>query len=267
MSGLAISELTTFRWSFEEDVDRYVSAGVPAIGVWRQKLADFGEEKGIELLSRAGLRVSSLQWAGGFTGSDGRTHAESIADAREAIRLAHALGAGSLLVHSGARGIHTHNHARRLFRTALEKILPIAEEHGVDLAIEPRHSDVGADWTFLHEIDESLALIGQLGSTRLRLAFDTYYWGRNEALLARLPELAPQIAIVHLADSREPPTPACERCPLGAGSVNLAAILAGLAQGGYRGYYEVELSGEEIETCDYGELLQQSRSKFAELSG
>ena len=85
MGRLAISDLTTFRWSFEEDVARYSAAGVPAIGVWRQKLADLGDERGAELLAECGLVASSLQWAGGFTGSDGHSHEESLADARQAI--------------------------------------------------------------------------------------------------------------------------------------------------------------------------------------
>jgi len=70
-----------------------IAAGIPAIGVWRQKLADFGEEKGIELLADSGLSVSNLLWAGGFTGSDGHTYRESLNDAAEAIRLAAALNA------------------------------------------------------------------------------------------------------------------------------------------------------------------------------
>ena len=70
MARLAVNELTTFRWSFEEDVRAYAAAGITAIGVWRQKLADVGDVKGAGLLAAAGLAASSLQWAGGFTGSD-----------------------------------------------------------------------------------------------------------------------------------------------------------------------------------------------------
>ncbi len=73
MALLSMNETTTFRWSFEEDVANYAAAGIPAMGVWRQKLSDFGEDKGIELLAEAGLKVSHLFWAGGFTGSDGRS--------------------------------------------------------------------------------------------------------------------------------------------------------------------------------------------------
>ena len=123
MGRLACSELTTFRWSFEEDLENYANAGISGLGIWRQKLADYGEERGAELVAESGLAVSSLQWAGGFTGSDGRSHRESLDDARESIRLAAELRAGCLIVHSGSRGAHTFNHARRLFRQAIDKLL------------------------------------------------------------------------------------------------------------------------------------------------
>ena len=72
--------------------------------------------------------MSNLLWAGGFTGSDGHTFRESVDDAAEAIRLAAALHARSLVVYSGAPGGHTHNHARRLLVDALRQLLPLAEE-------------------------------------------------------------------------------------------------------------------------------------------
>ena len=124
MSVLSMNEMTTFRWSFEEDVTRYRSAGIEAIGVWRQKLADYGEEKGIELIAENGLRVSNLLWAGGFTGSDGHSYEESVADAKDALRLAAALKAGSLVVYSGARNGHTQNHALRLFHMRWSSCFP-----------------------------------------------------------------------------------------------------------------------------------------------
>jgi len=57
-----------------------------------------------ELLQQSGLKVSHLLWAGGFTGSEGHTYRESVEDAAEALRTAAALGAGSVIVYSGARG-------------------------------------------------------------------------------------------------------------------------------------------------------------------
>src|SRR5205809_555085 len=136
MALLSMNELTTYRWSFEEDVRHYRAAGYDGIGVWREKLADYGEQRGKNLLDLSGLLVSTLSWAGGFTGSDGRSHAEAVEDALDAVRLAAQLRAGCLIVHSGARGGHTRNHVRRMFRGALEKVLAVAEPLAVTIAIE-----------------------------------------------------------------------------------------------------------------------------------
>jgi sugar phosphate isomerase/epimerase len=263
MGRLAISELTTFRWSFEQDVANYQAAGVRAMGVWRQKLADVGDEKGAELLAAAGITASSLQWAGGFTGSDGRTHEESLADARQAIATAASLKAGCLIIHSGARGVHTHNHARRLFRLALDKLLPLAEERGITLALEPMNSDCGGDFTFLNCFEETMKLAGEYDSSALGIALDTYHWGHHPLLLERLPELAPRLALVQLGDARQPP-PRGEpnRCQLGDGQLPLREIVHRLTADGYRGYFEVELMGEEMEAADYRDILTRSLRTF-----
>ena len=85
MAELSMNETTTFRWSFEEDVANYAAAGIAAIGVWRQKLSDCGQAHAVELLARHRLKASHLLWAGGFTGSDGRSYRESVDDAIEAL--------------------------------------------------------------------------------------------------------------------------------------------------------------------------------------
>lgn len=265
MARLSINELTTFRWSFDEDVQGYRDAGLDGISVWRQKLADFGEERGIELLLESGLCVSSLLWAGGFTGSDGKSFKESIEDAKAAIRLAGAMSAGCLIVYTGPRAGHTHNHARRLLRGALEEILPLADAVDVDLAIEPMHAGCAADWTFLTQLDEAIDLVNGFGAPRLKLAFDTYHLCQNGSTLAKLREIVNHIAIVQLGDAKEPPHGEPNRSPLGAGRLPLADVVRTLEAAGYQGFYDVELIGEEIERADYQELIAQSKRAFEHL--
>ncbi|MCA9122121.1 MAG: sugar phosphate isomerase/epimerase [Planctomycetaceae bacterium] len=266
MPRLSINELTTYRWSFEEDVEHYLDAGIQSLSVWRHKLSDFGEEKGIELLLDSGLSVSSLQWAGGFTGSDGLTHQDSIEDARTAIRLAAAMRAGCLVVHSGSRAGHTNNHARRLLTGALKCLLPIACEFGVSLAVEPMPSRCASEWTFLTDIDDTLELLDQFDSTQLKLVFDTAHFGHNAAVCERLSELAPRIGIVHLADAKEPLSHEQNRCRLGEGSIPLEQMISTLVRAGYIGYFDVKLMGEEIEAADYAELITHSRNAFEQLT-
>ena len=265
MAKLSINEITTYRWSFEEDVHQYRAAGIESIAVWRQKLSDYGEEKGVELLEETGLDVSSLLWAGGFTGSDGRSHQDSIADAEEALRLAAAMRAQTLLIYSGARGGHTHSHARRLMKSALSALCPIANEYGVGLAIEPMHAGCAAEWTFLTGLEDTLDLLEGVGNTTVKLAFDTYHLGDSPEIVARLPNLVDQIATVHLGDAREPPSGEQDRCRIGDGILPLAEIVGALTAAGYNGYYEIELTGVEFEAADYGELIAHSRDAFHQL--
>lgn len=259
MTRIAMNELTTYRWSFEEDVQHYAAAGLDGIGVWRQKLSDYGDEKGAELLSERQLQVSSLLWAGGFTGSEGRSHKESVQDAREAIQLAAQLKAACLIIYSGARAGHTHNHARRLFRSAISDLLPIASEFGVVLAVEPMHSDCGADFTFLHQLDETLQLIDEFDSPQLKLAFDTYHMTQGEFSCDTLADLTSRLALVQLGDAKQPPNGEPNRCFLGGGSLPVEQVVGALVTAGYDGFLEIELMGEDIEAADYHELVTRSK--------
>jgi sugar phosphate isomerase/epimerase len=267
MARLSISETTTFRWSFEEDVTRYVAAEIPAIGIWRHKLSDYGLTKAIDLLRVGGLKASHLFWAGGFTGSDGRSHRECIDDAAEAVRTAAALDCRTLVLYSGPRAGHTYNHARRLVQAALRELIPLAAELDVTLAFEPMHPGCAAEWTFLTSLDITLDLLHIVGSPQVKMALDTYHLGLQGDLPGRIAEIVPQVAIVQLGDARRPPDGEQNRCRLGEGIVPLGEIVAALKAGGYDGYYDVELLGEEVEANDYGSLLEHAKEAFREIVG
>jgi sugar phosphate isomerase/epimerase len=267
MARLSMNELTTLRWSFEQDVTHYKAAGYEAISVWREKLADYGEEKGIELLHETGLNVSALLWAGGFTGSDGRRHTEAIDDGIEAIHTAAALKAGCLMVHSGSRAGHTQNHARRLLRSALRSMLDIAETLNITLAIEPMHVNCAAGWTFMTNFQDSVNFIRSFQSPNLKIAFDCYHWGQDAEVLECIPQFIQDIALVQLGDTRRLPLSEQNRCRLGEGNIPLPKLVSTLLESGYEGDFDVELLGEDLESSSYDEILTHSRDTFDELIG
>jgi sugar phosphate isomerase/epimerase len=265
MAELSINETTTFRWSFEEDVARYAAAGIPAIGVWRQKLSDCGVTKARELLDRAGLKVSHLFWAGGFTGSDGQTYRESIDDGSEALHAAAELGCHTLALFTGPRAGHTHNHARRLVQGAIRELAPQAAELDITLAIEPMHPGCAEQWTFLTSVEETLHLLESIDDPHVKMVLDTYHLGQAPGLAGRVDAIVSRVAIVQLGDARRPPDGEQNRCHLGQGVVPLAEVVAALIEGGYDGYYDVELLGEELESADYLSLLEHAKTAFRTL--
>jgi sugar phosphate isomerase/epimerase len=266
MPRLSMNEMTTYRWSFEEDVRHYAAAGIPAIGVCRRKLSDFGETRGIELIKNSGLAVSNLMWVGGFTGSEGHSYRETIDDAVEAIRLAGAMQAKCLIVYSGARAGHTHNHARRLLVTALKDLAPLAAEQNVVLALEPMHPACAGDCTFLTSLTDAVAVLDQVASKHVQLSFDTYQLGAAAGVLDQLRTLANRIGVVHLADGQEPDEEQ-HRTPLGRGSVPLPEIVSALLHGGYDGDFDVELFGDDISPDSYQCLLHESKEVYSRLIG
>ena len=267
MVKLSVNETTTFRWSFEEEVVGYAAAGIPAIGVWRRKLSDCGQAKGLDMLRRHGLGVSHLFWAGGFTGSDGRSYRESIDDACEALQAAAQLRTNCLVVYTGSRAGHTYNHARRLVKDALTELAAKAAPLGITLAVEPMHPGCAGHWTYLTEADDVLALLSAVDRPQVKMVFDTYHLGQDPAIVGRIPELAPHIALVQLGDAKGPPSGEQNRCRLGEGIIPLREIVAALISAGYNGYLDVELLGEEFEMCDYGSLLREAKRAVEDLAG
>ena len=258
MSRMAVSELSTYRWSFEEDVLRYKEHGFQAIGVWRPKLSDCGEAKGRELLVEQQMKVSSVNWAGGFTGSDGRTFRESIHDALDAIDIAAQLEADCLVVLAGSRSGHTRNHAKRLLAQALQVLAEAAQAVGIQLAVEPMHIGCAHDFTFLTSVPDTLDVISAIGRSNCGIVFDSYHMAQDLNAMDWLPSIVPFIRLVQLGDAKRAPIGEQNRCLLGEGKVPLAALVKTIEQYGYEGYYEVELLGEDVEHYDYSEILSQS---------
>jgi sugar phosphate isomerase/epimerase len=182
------------------------------------------------------------------------------------VQLASQLGARCLVVYSGARAGHTHNHARRLLIDALSKLAPLAAEHRVTLALEPMHPDCAMDCTFLTSLDDALEIVRQVDSPEVKLSVDTYHMGVSHTTLQQLHQLAAdgRVGVVHLADGH-PPDEEQHRTRLGQGCVPLKELVGALREGGYDGDFDVEVFGEEISPNDYESLLRESKDFFERL--
>jgi sugar phosphate isomerase/epimerase len=262
MFTVAISQLTTSRWELPTELAHLAEHGFDAVSMWRPKLSDMGLDESAAILSRSGVRVSSLQWAGGFTGGDGRSFAESVADAREAIDTVAALGGRILIVHAGCRGGHTLSHARRLLLQALETILPAAERAAVTLAVKPFHAAAGC--SFLTRLREAADLIERFDAPALRLSLDLWQFGHEPEVRSLAPRLAALAAVVQVADRHGPPSCEQERVPAGHGSLPLEEIVAALVEQGYAGDIEFDPVGEAVESLGYEQVLDATRQVAGE---
>ncbi|MEZ6067636.1 MAG: sugar phosphate isomerase/epimerase family protein [Planctomycetaceae bacterium] len=261
---LAVSQLTTVRWSLPEALDGFRRCGVPAIGLSYSKLQARGLEAAIDEVQSAGLLVSSLGWIGGFTGSDGNSWEDAVREARLAIWTAGQVGAKSVSVVTGARGTHIRPHARRLVIQALKELAPLAAHCGVRLALQPMHRVHHARWTFLHSLDESLQILDRVNHPWLGLSYSPFHFADEDGLLERLPALVSRIAAVHLSDWHRPPQHDHDRVLPGDGCLPLPRHVE-LERAGYRGLYEVDPWCQELWRRPPTSLLAECRRRFESL--
>ena len=267
MVKLAINEVTTYRWTLEEDVLALTNHGFSGIGLWRPKLNEYGIDKAVELLKEHQLEVSSVSWAGGFTGSDGRSFHDSLCDAMDAVQAASQVGAKHVILLSGGRNNHTKNHARRMIVRAFEELNEAADAVGVSLAVEPMHPGCGSEWTIVNDVRQTLDVIGELSRGNVGLVLDTYHLGFDPEILNWLPDIIRHIKIVQVGDGKHLPLGEQNRCLLGEGCVPLREIVQLLIAGGYDGYLEAEVLGEEVEHLPYDHVLAHTHSFLTDLTG
>lgn len=266
LARLAISEMTTIRWSLLDDVVHLRAEGVESISVWRKKVADFGEERAMELIRDGGLTVASVSSAGGFTGHGGNSLSSAIDDARDALRLAGELQAGCLVLVSGSRAGHTQRHVRRLLRDSLVKLGDVAAQVNVPLALLPKHPRSAGDWSFLTSLDETLEVLDDCGHPNVGLAFDVFQLAHEADLAGRVADALPWIKTVQLSDCRENSRSGNDRALPGEGTLPLRRIVEQLEVGGYQGFYDFEIWSDEIWKQDYVQVLRRCRESFQELA-
>lgn len=257
MLRLSVNELSTPKWNFEEDVIHYHHAGFSAIGIWYPKLAEYGEEKGCELLLEHGFTISSLTYHGGFTGCNGKNFRQNMCDALDIIQLAADIQAPTVVINIGSRNGHTRNHAMRLLRSAFKVLAEAAQAVNVRLALEPFHCGCGPDW-FLNTIPQCLDVIAEIANPNLGIAFDSYHLAQDSEITSWFESFASFVHLVQLGDAKYAPMGRQNRCRLGQGRIPLLELISLFNSFGYEGFYEIELLGAAAEQLEYVGLLDET---------
>lgn len=253
----------------EKDLpDRLATAtahGWQRIGLLRQSVWKFGEERLAELLQARGLRVSSLAWTGGFTGSVGFTYREAIEDGRIAVAEAKRLNAETLLVAPGARAGHTFRHAQRVVADGLRHLGDIAARQGVAIAVitAPTRRML-ARWTCIDTLELAGQLLDLVDNPNVGLAVPADRWHGHPTALPALRSLAPRIRIVtsHLGRAGEvdPATPLQD--------LSVTPTLQLLLDGGFQGVWELEAPAEMplLDRCEEASVLRCQAQQYSELA-
>src|SRR5919206_3507254 len=130
LSSLSLNQATTQHWSLREAVEGCARAGIPAIGIWRDKLAETGLAQAVQLVRDAGLRVSSVCRGGMFPAATATERAARIEENKRAVDEAATLAADVLVLVCGPAPDKDIAAARTMVREGIAALVPYAEERG-----------------------------------------------------------------------------------------------------------------------------------------
>ncbi|PNV34510.1 sugar phosphate isomerase [Streptomyces sp. DH-12] len=270
LTRFSINQMTVKQLTLPELVAACRDLGVPAVGLWREPVQEYGVEAAAELVRDAGLAVTTLCRGGFLTATDPDERAAALADNRRAVDEAATLGTDTLVLVSGGLppGSKDLRAARERIGDALTELAPYAEDHGVKLAIEPLHPMFASDRCVVSTLTQALDLAERFPAHQVGVAVDTYHiWWDDTA-----PEAVARAGAqhrIHTFQLADWITPLPEgvlngRGQIGDGAIDMRAWQRRVEAAGYTGPIEVELFNEELWARDGRELLAETARRWAE---
>jgi sugar phosphate isomerase/epimerase len=271
LRGLSLNQATVKHLDLAQAVGLCVRHEIPAIGLWRDRVAEAGLAQSAAAVRRAGLHVSSLCRGGFFTHADPQARAAALADNRAAIAEAAELGADVLVLVSGglAPGSRDLGLARRMVADAVAELVPDAERMGVRLGVEALHPMFCADRCVVSRLGDALDLALLFPEQAVGVVVDTYHVWWDAELAGQIGRARGRIAAFQLADWVRP-LPAdvlLGRGHLGDGDIDLAQITRQVVAAGYRGFAEIEIFNQAVWDAPPDDTAATVRRRFAELLG
>jgi sugar phosphate isomerase/epimerase len=269
LGRLSLNQRTTASWSLPEAVKGCVDAGLGAIGIWREQLAEVGLDEVCRLVADSGLRVSSLCRGGFFTTADPAEAASAEAMNREAIEEAAALNAATVVLVPGGLppGDRDLEAARDRATKAIERLVPYAHELGVNLGIEPMNPIYAADRGVISTLAQALDIAERFDATDVGVVVDTFHVWWEPGVGDQLQRAGPRIVSYQICDwiTPLPADTLLARGMMGDGHIDFPAFTQSVARAGYRGDIEVEIFNAELWAAPPAEVVDTMAKRYLEL--
>lgn len=270
LERFSINQMTVKQLSMPELVAGCVELGIPAVGLWREPVAEYGLEASAKLVRDAGLTVTTLCRGGFFTAIDPAERAAALADNRKAIDEAATLGTDTLVLVSGGlpAGSKDLHGARERIADALSELGPYAASHGVRLAIEPLHPMYASDRCVVSTLAQALDIAERFPAEQVGVTVDTYHiwWDDTAPAAIARAGAGGRIHTFQLADwiTPLPKGVLTGRGQIGDGSIDMREWKAYVEAAGYTGPIEVELFNDDLWAGDGRALLARTAERFVE---
>ena len=269
LARLSLNQRTTANWSLLEAVDGAVAAGLPAIGLWREPVAEIGVDAARRAVDDAGLRVSSLCRGGFFTASDPADRAAAHEDNLRALDEAAGLGTTVLVLVPGGLppGDKDLAGARARAAEAIAALVPAAVERGVTLGIEPMNPIYAADRGVVSTLAQALDIAEAFAPHEVGVVVDTFHLWWEPGVHDQIARAGERIVSYQVCDwiTPLPADSLLARGMMGDGHIDFPAFTRAVAAAGYRGDVEVEIFHADVWAAPGDQVIATMARRYVEL--
>ncbi|MDR1077376.1 MAG: sugar phosphate isomerase/epimerase [Propionibacteriaceae bacterium] len=282
LARCSLNQATIKRADLELAVAVAAAAGYGAIGLWRDRVQEVGAERAGRIVAAAGLRVSTLCRGGFLTAADPAGVQAALADNERAIAEAATVGARELVFVVGglpaisqpggparpdASGADRDlGAARRRVADRLADLVPVAQAHGVRIALEPMHPLFTADRGVIATLAQALDLAAPFPASAVGVVVDTYHVWWDPALETSIARAGREgrLASYQVCDWVLPLAADSlnSRGQVGDGYVDFATITRWVAATGYTGDVETEIFNQAVWADDPAATAQTVAARY-----
>jgi sugar phosphate isomerase/epimerase len=236
----------------------YARAGVAGITVWRDALDGREPEEAGRRIAEAGLTAVSLCRGGFFVSPDKGARRAAVEENRAAIREAAAIGAPMVVLVCGADPAVDLGTARDQIADGIEALLPLAEEFGVRLAIEPLHPMYADTRSAVNTMRTANDLCDRIGHSFVGVAVDVYHVWWDPELREQITRCGERVFAFHVCDWRSPTRDLLtDRGLMGEGCIPIRKIRSWVEATGFEGFNEVEIFSTEYWAQDQDSYVKR----------
>jgi sugar phosphate isomerase/epimerase len=265
LARLSLNQMTIKSWGVRETAEGCARAGIPWIGLWRDKVAEAGLKESARIIRDTGLKVSSLCRGGMVPAATKAERAARIDDNRRAVDEAAVLDTDVLVLVCGAAPDRDIDAARRMVEEGIELLIPYATEAGVRLGIEPLHPVFAADRSVISTLGQANDIVERLDSPQVGVIIDVYHVWWDPELCREIERSAGHILGFHVNDwLRGGGDPLISRGMMGDGVIELRRMRETVEAAGYAGPIEVEIFNEEVWAMQGDDVLKLIRERCLE---
>ena len=269
LDRLSLNQRTTASWSLPEAVQGCLDAGLGAIGVWREQLAEVGLDQACRLIADSGLRVSSLCRGGFFTTADPDGAQAAEANNRTALEEAAALQAATLVLVPGGLppGDKDLPAARYRAARAIERLVPYARDLGVRLGVEPMNPIYAADRGVISTLAQALDIAERFDPAEVGVVVDTFHLWWEPGIADAVRRAGDRIVSYQVCDwiTPLPADTLLARGMMGDGHIDFPAFTRAVAAAGYTGDIEVEIFNADLWAQPPAEVVATMAQRYREL--